>query len=246
MTSQKGRAVGGNIQDTLESGRNLIANCALFRGLEPQRRQALLTRVQLKKYAAGEQIFMMGDAGDSMMAVVSGAVRISVPSEKGKEVVLAIMYSGDFFGEIAMLDGRERSADAKAMTAASLAILQRRDVLSVLKDQPDASLSIIDMLCGRLRRTTRQMAEVTLLELPVRLARALLRMRTTQSMADGKEMVQVKLSQRELGNLVGATRESVNKCLREWQRHGVVRVDGTVITIRDCSSLEALSEAAEG
>jgi CRP/FNR family transcriptional regulator, cyclic AMP receptor protein len=185
----------------------------------------------------------MGSPGDSMMAVLSGQVRISVPSPEGREIVLAIFQSGEVFGEIALLDGKERTADARAMTACDLAILERRDVFAFLERQPNAWPRLIEVLCDRLRTTDQHIAEVALLQLPVRLAKALLRMADSEaSGAPGSASGTIQLSQRELGNIVGAARESVNKCLREWQRSGLVRIEGTSITISDRGMLKDVAE----
>ena len=98
------------------------------------------------------------------------------------------------------------------------------------------------MLCERLRSTHQQMAEMALLGLPVRLAKTLLRMAAIQHPANGHAVPQIRLSQRELGNLVGATRESVNKCLRDWQRKGIVRTAESLIMIANRPALEDLAE----
>ena len=228
-------------QNTLEEARRLLAECVLFRGLSPDERKALVTRARTRSFATGDTIFLMGEPGDSMMAVLTGTVRISAPSPEGKEIVLAIMQPGEFFGEIALLDGKERSADAKAMTACTLAMLDRRDVLAFLEHNREAWFRVVEVLCERLRRTTVQITEVALLEMPVRLAKALLRISAAEAKLSASPTAAINLSQRELGHIVGATRESVNKCLREWQRGKVVRIDGVSITILDRDALEALA-----
>ncbi len=219
-----------------QEARRLLATCVLFRGLGPEERDALAGRARIRNFAAGETIFLMGSPGSSMMAVLSGTIRISVPSPDGKEIVLAILHPGEVFGEIALLDGKERTADAKALAACSLAILERRDVLAFLDRHPATYLRLIDVLCDRLRRTDQQIAELALLPLPMRLAKALMRL------ADADGSGRIGLSQRELGNIVGATRESINKCVRDWQRRGMLRLEETSITIIDRGTLE---EAAE-
>jgi CRP/FNR family transcriptional regulator, cyclic AMP receptor protein len=231
---------------TIEQGRQLLADCVLFRGLTPAERKILVGRARLRKFQAGETILMMGGPGDSMMAVLDGSVRISVPSPEGKEIVLTIMQPGEFFGEIAVLDGKERTADATALTACSLAILDRRDIVAFLDQNPNAWSSLVEVLCERLRRTTIQIAEVALMELPIRLAKALLRMASAErDPLSGQPRYQIQLSQRELGNIVGATRESVNKCLREWQRTGMVQIEGVSIKIMDRAALQMLANAGE-
>jgi CRP-like cAMP-binding protein len=220
----------------------LLAQCSLFRGLAAGERDALIAHAHTRKYAADETIFLMGSSGDSMMAVLSGTVRISVPSPDGKEIVLAILGPEEIFGEIALLDGKERTADARTTTGCSLAVLERRDVLAFFARHPSAWPSLVDMLCERLRSTDQQMAEMAFLGLPVRLAKTLLRMAAVERPASGHSVPQIRLSQRELGNLVGATRESVNKCLRDWQRKGIIRTAESLIMIANRTALEDLAE----
>jgi CRP/FNR family transcriptional regulator, cyclic AMP receptor protein len=231
----------GSTKITIENARRLVGDCVLFRELNPDQRNALVRSAHLRTVAGGEAIFLMGDPGDSMMAVLTGTVRISAPSPDGKEIILGLMQPGEFFGELALLDGKERSADAKAMTDCTLAILNRRDVLQFLDRNPAGWPSMIEVLCERLRRTTVQITEVALLELPVRLAKALLRLTATA----GDMVESIKLSQRELGNIVGATRESVNKCMREWQRNGTIRIEGNSVRILDRAHLQAIADAVE-
>jgi CRP/FNR family transcriptional regulator, cyclic AMP receptor protein len=227
----------------VEDGRRLLGECVLFRGLGTGERHALFSRIRIRSYVAGETIFLMGSPGDNMMAVLSGNVRISVPSQEGRELLLAILFPGEVFGEIALLDGKERTADATAMTNCSLAILERRGILSFFEDHPGAWPNIVNVLCDRLRKTDEHLTEVAFLQLPVRLAKALLRGVSVdgQSVA-GRQAHQIQLSQRELGNLVGAARESVNKCLRSWQDDGIISIKGSVITIKDRAALEALAD----
>jgi CRP/FNR family transcriptional regulator, cyclic AMP receptor protein len=221
---------------SLEDARRQLANCILFRGLATGEREALVNRARMRQFAAGEPIFLMGSPGTSMMAVLSGRVRISIPSNEGREIVLAVLQPGEVFGEIAVLDGKDRTADAHAATACTLAVLERRDVLEFLERQPGAWPRVVEVLCDRLRATDRQMAEVAMQQLPVRLAKALLRMSYIDTLSRPAERIQV--SQRELGNIVGAARESVNKCLNEWQRSGWVRIERTSIAISDRGVLE--------
>jgi CRP/FNR family transcriptional regulator, cyclic AMP receptor protein len=130
------------------------------------------------------------------------------------------------------------------MTKCSLAMLERREVLTFFERYPSAWLNIVNVLCERLRKTDEHLSEVAFLQLPARLAKALLR---GISVDDGQtvgaqQANQIQLSQRELGNLVGAARESVNKCLRGWQDDGIITIKGSVITIKDRAALEELAE----
>jgi CRP/FNR family transcriptional regulator, cyclic AMP receptor protein len=225
----------------LQHARKLLAGCALFRNLTPDERTALAARAHMRAFEAGDTIFLMGAQHDSMVAVLSGDVKISMTSSEGKQIVLAILHPGEVFGEIAMLDGKPRSADAKALTDCSLAVLDRRDVLAALEGNPAAWLGLIEVLCSRLRQTDQHLVEVALLGLPARLAKALLRMTDEQ---DGQrpDARGSRLSQHDLANLVGAARENVNKCLQEWRRVGIIRIEKRVIRIADRDALEALAE----
>jgi len=231
-------------RNLIDDGRRLLGQCVLFRGLKDDERNALFSRIRIRSFTPGETIFLMGSPGDTMMAVLTGNVRISVPSQEGRELLLAILFPGEVFGEIALLDGKQRTADATAMTKCSLAMLERREVLTFFERYPSAWLNIVNVLCERLRKTDEHLSEVAFLQLPARLAKALLR----GISVDGGQTVgaqqanQIQLSQRELGNLVGAARESVNKCLRGWQDDGIITIKGSVITIKDRAALEALAE----
>jgi CRP-like cAMP-binding protein len=181
-----------------------------------------------------------------MMAVLGGSVRISVPSPDGKEIVLAILQPGEVFGEIALLDGKERTADAKAISECHLAILERREVLACLEHHPKIWPKFVAVLCGRLRNTDQHIAELALLQLPARLAKALLRFANPEPQSgNGRPLLQVPLSQRELGNICGASRESINKCLGGWQRRGVIRIEDGVVMVANRTALEELAELDE-
>jgi CRP/FNR family transcriptional regulator, cyclic AMP receptor protein len=234
-------------RDLVENGRAVLDKCGLFRRLSDGEREALFARARTQKYAASETIFLMGSPGDSMVAVLSGTIRISMPSADGKEIVLAILGPGEICGEIALLDGKERTADAKAATDCNVVVLERRDVLAFFGQFPDAWSKLIEVLCERLRAADEQMAEFALSPVPVRLAKALLRLATPdgQRTGNGRAVDRVHLTQRELGNVIGATRESVNKYLRAWQRKGCIRIADRLIIIINRSAVEGLTEPEE-
>jgi CRP-like cAMP-binding protein len=221
----------------------LLGECVLFPELGPQERAVLVVRARMQNFAAGETIFLMGSKGDSMMAVLDGTVRISVSSPEGKEIILTIIQAGDMFGEIALLDGKERTADAHAMTECTLAVLERCDVLSFLEHHPSGWPRLVDLLCARLRHSDQQIAEMAFLQLPVRLAKVLLRMADMAAgPAGARSGARIRLTQRELGNIVGMTRESVNKCLREWQRKGIIRIEDSAIIIAKRPALQNVAD----
>jgi CRP/FNR family cyclic AMP-dependent transcriptional regulator len=223
-----------------EEARRLIGECRLFRGLSDARRAELIARAHIRSYGRGDTIFVMGDEGDCLMAVLGGRVRISVTSPDGREMVLALLGPGEILGEIAVLDGRERTADATAHSDCSVAVVDRRDMLSLLEREPAAWMAVVEMLCSRLRATDQHMADIALLDLPARLASVLLRM--SEDHAGTGEKAKLALSQRQLGEMVGASRESVNKCISQWQRAAIVRVEGAAISILNRPALRRLAD----
>lgn len=227
-------------KQAIKEAPRLLGNCILFVGLRPDERAALAARARIRIFDSGETIFRIGSPGNQLMAVLSGTVRISVPSSDKKTLVLAIIQPGEIFGELAVLDNKERSADAIAETACMLAILDRRDILSVLERNPSAWLNLVEVLCQRLRQTNEVFAEVALLHLPVRLAKAILRI-SKANPAEG-QTAKIKVSQRELANMLGGSRESVNKCLRKWHRKGIVKISEGSIVITKQAALENLAE----
>jgi CRP/FNR family transcriptional regulator, cyclic AMP receptor protein len=220
----------------IDDARRLLGNCVLFGGLSPHDRNAIVARARIRMVEAGETVFSIGSPGDHMMAVISGAIRISVPSPDGKELLLAIIQPDEVFGELSVLDGKERSADAIAERASTLAILDRRDIFSFFERNPSAWPKLVGVLCQRLRRTDQIFAEVALLQLPARLAKTMLRVMKSSSPV--AQTAKIRFSQRELANMVGGTRESVNRCLRKWQSDGWVQISEGVIIVTDRAALE--------
>ena len=122
----------------LKGARQLLGNCVLFAGLSADERVEVVARARIRTAGAGEIVFAIGSPGDQMMALLRGTIRISVPSSDGKELLLAIIRPGEVFGELAVLDGKERSADAIAESLCTLAILDRKDILAFFERHPSA------------------------------------------------------------------------------------------------------------
>lgn len=222
---------------TSERARKLLERGALFRALGERERIDLAAHARPRTFAANQPIFHLGEPGFSMMGVVVGTVRISLPTPKGRDIILADLPAGELFGEIALLDGKPRSANAAALTNCELLVLERRDVLPFLERSPTACLNLMQLLCGRIRRSDERMAEIAFFDLPARLARVLLRYP-----AQGRGSPKLSLSQRELAEMSGSTRENVNRCLRDWQRHGILELKDRWTIILKPEVLQALEE----
>jgi CRP-like cAMP-binding protein len=141
-----------------------------------------------------------------------------------------MMREGDIFGEIALLDGHPRSADATAVTDCELMMIERRDFIPFLRRHPDLTSQIIQILCSRLRHTNEQFQDVTFLNLPTRLAKTLLQLSAD---AENPAAPTVVITQREISEIIGRSRESTNRQLRSWAKRGLIRLErGAVVVLR--------------
>ena len=217
----------------------LLDRCILFRALDEESRRDLAARAHRRRYHAGDTIFTTGAPGHSMMGVLSGRVRITLPLVKGREVVLADLPAGEVFGEVALLDGRDRSASATALTDCELLVLDRAHVLPILEQRPDVCLRLLSLVCDRLRRSDERMADIAFADLPSRLAKLLLA-RTEGMGSPGR----LRLSQLELATMIGGSRENVNRQLRDWQKRGYVELGIGSVTIRSRDDLASIANPA--
>jgi len=220
--------------------RTLFADHFLFGGLPPDDLDALLSHARVVRYSAGQKIFAKGSPGRSMMAILSGSVRISAPSPVGHDVVLAILSAGEVFGEIALIDGEDRTADATAIADCTMLVLDHRDFVPFLERRADLGILLLKLLCRRLRKTDEQFEEMMFGRLQDRIAKALVRLVRGTGHLEGSA-VTLRVSQEELAGMVGATRESVNKQLQIWQELGVVRLGRRLIEISDLPAIESLA-----
>ena len=219
--------------------RDLLRRSPLFACLGDRETDTMLARAHVARYRAGEEIFAKGDPGNSMMAVLKGRIQISAPSADGRQMVLTIMHEGDVFGEIALLDGKERTADATAMTDSELLLVPRRPFLELLERRPEIGVGLLVVLCERLRRTNEQVEDLAFLDLETRIAKVLLRLALEAEDASNTPRIGIKISQRALGELVGGSRESVNKHLQDWKRLGIIEIEKGSIIICDADALAA-------
>jgi CRP-like cAMP-binding protein len=220
----------------------ILSQVTLFRALTTDERQGLAACLRRRHYAKGQIIFVQGDPGTTLYLIESGRVKIVLTSPEGKERVLAILGPHDFFGELALLDGEPRSADAVAQEACQLWLLQRADFLRYLETRPQVATMLLAALSRRLRRTNQVVQEAAFLDVPARLARLLLELAGEQGQTGaGDAMIAARLTQAELAGLIGATRESVNKWLGYYERQGLIRCQRGQIMVRQPQGLREYS-----
>jgi CRP/FNR family transcriptional regulator, cyclic AMP receptor protein len=220
--------------------RAILRDHYLFGKLTAQQIDRLSACIVTKSAKRGTNIFDKGDPGTSLFAIGAGTVKISVPSVEGKDAVFNVLGKGDIFGEIALLDGHPRTADATAVTDCELYVIERRDFLPVVREEPEIALRLIEILCSRLRRTTEQAEEVMFLDLPSRLAKALMRLVDADSA--GMRERKISITQKDLGNIIGMSRESTNKQLRLWEDKKWVRLERNAVVILAIDPIAAIAD----
>jgi CRP-like cAMP-binding protein len=226
------------------SRETVLANHFLLRHLRPEELSRLSAAATIVRKDARQTIFEKGDKGTSLMAVLSGQVKICTYSSDGKELILNIIDSGGLFGEIAVLDHHPRSATAVAIEDTELLVLEGSRLMPFLTGDQEIASRLLAVLCQRLRQTSEQLEDALLRDAPARLARCLLRLGDTHGARDGTGVsLKIRLSQAQLGNLIGMSRESVNKYEVEWIRAGYLSKKNGWLRIENVEVLRDLSQS---
>jgi CRP/FNR family transcriptional regulator, cyclic AMP receptor protein len=215
-----------------------------FCDLEPEAFDQLCRYAKHTLLKRGATIFSKGDPGNSLFAVISGTVKMSISSPDGRSAIFNLIGAGDVFGEMAVLDGQARSADATANTNCEIFIIDRREFIPFVQSQPALAMKFIQLLCTRLRGTSDQVEQLILQNLPGRLASALIRL--AEKHLPAPEGRTIAVTQQEIGEMVGMTRESINKQLRVWATRKWVRLEHGAIVVLNPEPLHALAEAGSG
>lgn len=201
----------------------LLARVSLFAECAPEELASLARLLQPRRFDRGGVIFHQGDPGAAMYVVEDGRVAIGLSAPEGKDVTLALLGPGDFFGELALLDGEARSADARAAEPTRLLSLRRDDFLGFLQAHPHVPPILLAALSRRLRRTDQIVHDAAFLDIPTRLAKILLDLGRSQGQPGPEGLVITsRFTQADLAAMVGATRESINKWLRSFTRQGLI------------------------
>lgn len=209
---------------------NLRTKVPLFRCLEPADFRFLEKCLVRRRYPGGQVLFHMGDDGGSLHILVRGRVKVTIPSSSGEELILAILATGDLLGELSLFDGKPRSATVSALEDTETLCLHREDLVALLRNRFGAVEKILEVLAARIRDADKQLAESHFLDVKARLARKLLDLGDAFGVGErGRVRIGVKVTQKDLASMIGATRESINKQLRTLCAQGLVRVaDGTL------------------
>lgn len=216
-----------------------LGRCRLFGGLGQGSLEVIARNLRTRRFRRGEVLFHEGDPGEALFIVAAGAVKVVVPSDEGDEAILATLRRGDFFGELALLDGAPRSASAIALEATETLALPRDQFSALVGSEPAIRDALLASLAGELRRLTTHVAELHFLDLTGRLAARLVRLAQEHGIRqpDGSVRLDAPLTQGDLASMIGATRQSVNKVLGEFVEEGLLRLDRDTIVVPDVEAL---------
>ena len=216
----------------------------LFAGFEPSEFESLEKCLVRRLYPGGQVLFHMGDEGGSLHIIERGRVKVTIPSSSGEELILAILGAGEILGELSLFDGKPRSATVQALEKTETLCLHREDLLALMRDRFDVVEKILEILVSRIRDTDALLADRSFLHIPSRLAKKILDLGDAYGIREGGQVrIGVKITQKELASMIGATRESINKQLNVLRGQGLVRISGGMIEILDRERLVRIARA---
>jgi CRP/FNR family cyclic AMP-dependent transcriptional regulator len=226
-----------------DQARELLSRFWFFAELADADLGLVMQIAQKRRYEGRRVIVRQGDADGDLYAVLRGHLKVSACDKHGHEIVMNLMQTGDVFGEIAFLDGGARSASVTSLDSCELLVIRRADFLLLLRRVPTISMALLNVMAKRIRRLSESAQDSAFLDVKSRLAKRLVDLADQfgTPLGSGQVALKVRLSQQELGDMVQATRESVNKCLREWAKEGIIQQNGRQLVIEDRQRLGALA-----
>ena len=217
----------------------VLSQIPIFASLGDEDRRSLAEHIGRQSLRKGSTLFRRGEAGNALYIIIRGQVRIFASTRQGNEITLALLGAGEFFGEMALLDGQPRSANAETTEDTDLHVLDRDNFFSFLMHKESALRALLHALSRRLRKTDDLLTEACFLQISHRLARKLVELSETVAAAEGTSAsYNIGTTQRELAGMIGTTRESVNKELKILRRKGLVQTSRSRITVRDLERLK--------
>jgi len=225
----------------------MIESSSLFKGLPGDIIDKIAKLRVSRRLEPGAVLFRKGDAGDALYGVMTGRLSIHANAVDGRDALLNIMGPGDVFGEIALIDGLPRTADATAIDRVELMVLRRAEFLELVRRENELSLHLLQLTCRRLRWLSDMVEDATFLSAPARLAKRLLHLAEQNGERnDDGIRINLRLSQRAIGELAGLSPETTNKHLRNWLRLGWISLKRETVVLRALQPLQDLANSGEG
>jgi CRP-like cAMP-binding protein len=217
---------------------DFLATIPLFSGLPPEELERFAELTRERSYPKGSVILFQDDPGDSLFVLRDGRVKVVLIGEDGREVILGVLEPGAHFGELALIDDQPRSAHVIAMEDAQLLVLRREDFKRRVEANPTVAWALLTELSRRLRRADVKIGGLVLLDVPGRIARLLLDLADESS----SEQIEKPLTHQTIAQMIGASRETVSRAMKEFQDAGLIRVERRRISIGDREALEKRSQ----
>ena len=216
----------------------ILRRSALFGELESVELERVAQLARTRSVGKDSVIFMQGDPGDALYGIARGKVLISLSTPEGKEFSLNLLEAGDVFGEIALLDGHPRTANARTLEETQLVVIQRANFTRLVEQHPNVALHLLRLLCGRLRWSAQLIEEFSLLSVPARLARRLLTLGQLLGRPGHDGGTVLGIAQAELAQFLGVSRQVVNQHLQEWRRQGWIALGRGKVILLDPDALK--------
>jgi CRP/FNR family cyclic AMP-dependent transcriptional regulator len=216
----------------------VLARAGMFQGVEPSAVSALTAELRPVDFRSGHTVFAEGEPGDRLFIIISGKIKIGRRSPDGRDSLLTIMGPSDMFGELSIFDPGPRTSSATTITEVRAVSMDRETVRAWIADRPEIAEKMLRVLARRLRRTDHNLADLIFTDVPGRVAKQLLRLAQRFGTQEGDALrVSHDLTQEEIAQLVGASRETVNKALSDFAHRGWIRLEGKSVLICDCEHL---------
>jgi CRP/FNR family cyclic AMP-dependent transcriptional regulator len=222
----------------------MLQGVDIFSSLAAPELESLLEITTTRRVATKEVLFHKGDPGNQLYGVLSGRLKVMASSRDGREVLFSVSGPGDVIGEIALIDSNPRSATVVGLEDSELLTLHRRDFLPFIERNPLVAIHLASVMAKRVRDLSQSAEDAQFMPLALRMAKRLVRLGEAYSPhpANGGEKIDIRLSQQDLADLVGTSRESINKQLRAWEEQGLLSLRRGHIDILDNDSLEDIAE----
>lgn len=214
----------------------MLQNVPLFANLSPAERRTLARAAIVRAYPKNSVILNEGEHTDSIYVINSGKVKVLMRDEEGKEVILSILKEGDYFGELSLIDEQPRSASVVAMEPSEMTLLLKADFLQCVASNPGIAMTIMRGLAQRLREADVKIESLALMDVYGRVARTLLQLAEPEN---GRLVIKEKLSQREIANMIGASREMVSRILKDLAQEGYIVFEGKHIILNEKTPVAA-------
>lgn len=233
---------------SLSQKSKILGSVPLFETLTPADLEAIATVSSSRSLKPKEELFHRGDEGSQIYVLVSGQLKVVTTSSEGDDLIFCLLDPGEVIGEVGLLANRPRTASITAMKKSDLIVIDQRDFRSLLRTRPEFAYELLTVLACRLARVSEFVEDTQFLNLPVRLAKKLVDFAKAHGKIAGggrsdSLVIEVKLSQEEWGDLVGTSRESVNKQFRAWSSEGLISLDKGKVVVHRLEELRKLADS---